>query len=265
MKPAPTVSATTASAGGFSSPLTVLVAFGVERFIRLGAERHEADAPRGVAAGVLKMGDLLHQFRLAGARGGGVQQENVVQNAHQHLQPFALAAPELFNFQPQRGLFAVVHFLHELGKFPDFFGHLFGDFLRAAGDFFGLRLNIQPFIRGGGDLRGEFFEVLDFLRNGAERAGFNDFDNGAVIQNERQRAEQRAERDARRGGDDFPAANRMRRLRDEKIRRGEQQSRRRAEMAIWGPSSVSSRSRCQFRKKPSRAQAKRSAALKHMR
>ena len=83
--------------------------------------------------------------------------------------------------------------------------------------------DVQPFVRGGVDLRGELFEVLDFFADGAERAGFNHFDNRAVIQNERHRAEHRAERDARRGGDDFPAANRMRRVLDEKIRRREQQ------------------------------------------
>jgi len=101
--------------------------------------------------------------------------------------------------------------------------HLVGYFLRAGGGCFGLRLRVRPFVRRGVDLRGELFEMLDFFGNGAERAGFNDFDNGAVIQNERQRAEHRAERDAGRGGDDFPAANRVRRLLDQKIRGREQQ------------------------------------------
>jgi len=70
--------------------------------------------------------------------------------------------------------------------------------------------------------RDELDHVLAGL-DAAKRAGFDDFDNGAVIQNERQRAEHRAERDARGRGDDFPPANRMRRLLDEKIRRREQQ------------------------------------------
>ena len=90
----------------------------------------------------------------------------------------------------------------------------------------------------------------------AERAGFNDFDNGAVIQNERHRAENRAERDARGGGDNFPAANRMRRLLDQNNTPPRAAARRRAKTAIWEPSSVSSRSRCQFRKKSLAAQAK---------
>jgi hypothetical protein len=64
-------------------------------------------------------------------------------------------------------------------------------------------------------LRGELFEVLDFFGDGAERAGFDDFARRAVIQDERQRAENRAERDAGGGSDDFPAANRVRRLLDE--------------------------------------------------
>ena len=204
-------------------PVNNLLALGIERFIRRGGERNEADAPRGVAAGVLKVGNLFRQFRLAGARGGGVQYENMIKDAHQHLQPFALAAPELLDFQPERGLLAVVHFLHELGELPDFPRHFLGDFVRAIGNFFGLRLDVQPFVRRGGNLRGERFEVLDFFADGAERAGFDDPDDGAVIQNERQRAEHRAERDAGGGCDDFPAANRVRRVLDEKIRGRQQQ------------------------------------------
>ena len=209
--------------GWFSLNAGGLMTFGVERCVRLGAKRREADAPRGIAAGILKLCDLLRQFRLAGARGGGVQHKDVVENAHQHLQPFGLAAPEFFDFQPERSLFTIVYFLHELGKLPDLLGHLVGNLLRADGGFFSLRLRVCPFVRGGVDLRGEFFEVLDFFCNRAERAGFNNFDNRAVIQDEGHRAKNCTKRDTRRGGDGFPPANRVRRLLDQKIRGHQQQ------------------------------------------
>ena len=41
------------------------------------------------------------KFRLAGSRGSGVQQKDMIQNAHQHLQLFGLAAPELLGFQSE--------------------------------------------------------------------------------------------------------------------------------------------------------------------
>jgi len=201
-----------------------LVAFGIERFFRLGDERHESDASRGVAAGVLKTADLFLQLRLAGAHGGGVQHEYMVEDAHQDLKPLALATPEFLDFEPQRALFAVVHLLHELGKFPDFPGHLVGYLPRAGGSFFGLRLRVRPFVRGGGDLGGQFFEVLDLFADGAERAGLNDLDDGPIIENERHHAENHAERDARPGGDNLPVADRVRRLLHQKIR-GHQQHR----------------------------------------
>ena len=209
--------------GRFFFPADGLVAFGIERFARLGAERHEADAARGVAAGILKTGDLLRQLGLAGTRGGGVQHENMVEDAHQHLQPFGLAAPEFFNLQPERSLFAVVHFLHELGKLPDLPGHLVGNFLRAGGGFFSLRLGGGPFVRRGGDLRGELFEVLNFFGDGTERACLDDLDDGAVVENERQRAEHRTERHAGGSGEGFPPANRVGRVLDETGRRRQQQ------------------------------------------
>ena len=209
--------------GRFHFAVHDLLPGGVKRFARRGRKRREANAARRVAAGVLELRDLLREFRLAGAGRGGVQRENVVEDAHERLQPLGFAAMQLFDFQPERGLLAVVHFLHELGKLLDFFGHFDGDFVRAVGNLFGLRLDVQPFTRGGTDLRGELFQVLDFFGNGAERAGINDSDNRAVIEDERQRAEHRAERDAGGGGDDFPSANRMWRPLDEKIRRREQQ------------------------------------------
>ena len=49
-----------------------LVAFGIERIIRRGGKRRQANAARGIAAGILKLGHLLGHARLAGALGGGV-------------------------------------------------------------------------------------------------------------------------------------------------------------------------------------------------
>jgi hypothetical protein len=120
-------------------------------------------------------------------------------------------------------------------ELPDFLGHLVGDFLRAGDRFFRLPcLRVRPFVRGGGNLRGELFEVLDFFGDRAERADFNDLAHRAVIENERQGAENRAERDAG-GGDDFPVANRVRRF-GRKNMRSAAAARRRAKTAIWEPS-----------------------------
>ncbi len=62
----------------------------VEFLVRLRRERRQADAARGIAARVLKLADLFRDFRLAGARGGIVQRINVVEDAHDDLQPFTL-------------------------------------------------------------------------------------------------------------------------------------------------------------------------------
>ena len=77
----------------------------VEFFIRRGDERREADAAGGIAAGILKLAHLLGEFRLAGTHCGDVQRKNVVKNARDDLQPFALGAAEFFHFQPERAFF----------------------------------------------------------------------------------------------------------------------------------------------------------------
>ena len=71
--------------GRFRFAVHNLLPGGVKRFVGRGRERHEADAARRVAAGVLELRDLLREFWLAGARGGGVQRKNVVEDAHERL------------------------------------------------------------------------------------------------------------------------------------------------------------------------------------
>jgi len=93
-------------------------------------------------------------------------------------------------------LFAVVHFLHEIGKLSDFLGHFIGDFLCVGGSFFRLRLDVRPFVRRGRNLRCDDFEILDFFCNLAQRLGFNEFSHHAIIENERQTSEHRTDGDA---------------------------------------------------------------------
>ena len=200
------------------------MAFGIERLIRFGNEWRHADAARDAAAGVLEMRDLLGELRLVGMDGGGMQRENMVEDAHQHLQPFGFAAVELLDFEPERGLLAVVHFLHELGELADFLRHPAGDFLCAGGNFLGLRLDVRPFAGGGVDLGGEAFKVLNFTRDLAEGVDIHEPENGPIIKNERRDPEQRANRGGGKARDGFPLGNRVRRLPDD-IKREPQQQR----------------------------------------
>ena len=66
--------------------------FGVKRLVRLGDEGRRPSAPRGLNTGVLKIRDGLDELLVAGAHGGGVQGKNMIEDAHEHLQPFGLAA-----------------------------------------------------------------------------------------------------------------------------------------------------------------------------
>ena len=74
-----------------------LVPFGVEQFIRLGDIRREAEPPHGVATGVLKVRYGFDEPLVAGADGAGVQREDMIKDAHEILQPFALRAVQLFD------------------------------------------------------------------------------------------------------------------------------------------------------------------------
>ena len=167
--PGASVSATAASAGRIFHAVGAM-ALGVKFFVRRGVERREADAARGVAAGVLKLGDLLGKFRLAGANGGVVQRENMVEDARDDLQPFAFGAAEFFHFEPERALFGVVELDLKFIELADFRGHALGDFLGGGDGFFRVALSgflhERPLVGGGGNLRGIFFQVLQLLRNG---------------------------------------------------------------------------------------------------
>ena len=66
-----------------------LMGLGVERNARLGNHRHDADAARGLAAGVLKVRELLDHRGLAGAHARLVQRVNVVEDANRDSQPIA--------------------------------------------------------------------------------------------------------------------------------------------------------------------------------
>ena len=45
-----------------------------------------------------------------------MQSVNMIQHSHQHLQPIIFRSAQLFHFQPQGRLLAVVGALHELGE-----------------------------------------------------------------------------------------------------------------------------------------------------
>ena len=188
----------------------------VEFFFRRGLERRDADAARGIAAGALKLADLLGELRLAGTRGGVVQRENMVENARDHLQPFALGPAEFFDFEPERALFRVVEFELKFIELADFRGHALGDFRSGGNGFFrvafGVFLDQRPLVGGTGDLRGIFFQILQLFGDCAEGVDLDQLSGGAIIQNERQAAEQRAERDAAGGNADFQIRDRMCRL-----------------------------------------------------
>ena len=183
---------------------------GVEGFARFGGKRRQADAVDRAAAGVLEMGDLPGQLRLAGTRGGGVQSKNMVKNPHEHLQPFGFAPVHFFNLQPKRGLLAVVYLLHELGKFADFGAHFLGDLFGPGGGFLGLALDGVPLIRGGADLRGELFQILNFVSHRPEGVDLDGRAHGAVIQQKRQNPQSRTEGGGSEARENFPFGNWMR-------------------------------------------------------
>ena len=176
-----------------------------------------------------------------------MQRENVVEDAHEHLQPFGLGAMELFDFEPERGLFVVVHFFHEFGKLPDFLGHPAGDFLCAGGNFLRLCLDICPFAGGGVDLVGEAFKLLNLARNLAEGVDFDEPENGPVIKNERRDANHRTNRGGGEAGDDFPLCNRVRGTPDDIECEPQQQRVTEQKWPLREFSNLSLRSRCQFR------------------
>src|ERR1035437_10534126 len=105
-------------------------------FTRFGNKRREADAARGIAAGVLKIADLLGEFRLAGTRGGGVQRENVIQNARDDLQPVAFGAAKFFDFKPERALLGVVELDLKFIELADLRGCALGNFVRRRNGLF---------------------------------------------------------------------------------------------------------------------------------
>src|SRR6185437_7541823 len=78
-----------------------LMNFGVIKFTRDGDERHEADPPRDVAAGVLKMAELFDEIVLARADASLVKRVNMVQYPDQNLQPLVFGTSQFFHFQTQ--------------------------------------------------------------------------------------------------------------------------------------------------------------------
>jgi diacylglycerol kinase (ATP) len=196
---------------------------GIELFVGRGNERREADAPHGFAAGVLKIRDGFGKFRLAGSNGGGVQRKNMIEDAHENLQPLRFAAVQFFNFQTQRGFFAVVHLLHELVELPDFRSHFIGDLPGGVGSFSGFSLKCFlddfPTVRDRIDLAGKRVEVLDFFADRAEGVDFKGFFHRAIIQIKWDQTHHGSKRDA--DGGEFPMMHGLRRAQDKKIREAE--------------------------------------------
>ena len=185
--------------GGRSFRAVGAMALGVKYFFRRGAERGDADAARGIAAGILETANLLGQFGLAGTRRGVVQRKNMIQDAGDDLQPFAFGAAEFFHFQPQRALLGVVELELKFIELADLRGHAPGDFAGGGDGFFRMApggfLNKRPLVGGGGDLCGIFFKILQLFGDSADGIDLDQFSRGAIIQNEWQAAKQRTERD----------------------------------------------------------------------
>ena len=66
---------------------------------------------------------------------------------------------------------------------------------------------MDPFVGGGGDERGDPFEILNPVGHRAERVDFKRLAHRAVIEDERDHAQNGAERDT--AGGDFPVADRQ--------------------------------------------------------
>ena len=66
-----------------------LMNLGIEGLAGVHNKRHQAHTPRDIAASGLKVAKLLDQIRLAGLSGGQVQRIDVVEEAHDDLQPIA--------------------------------------------------------------------------------------------------------------------------------------------------------------------------------
>ena len=70
----------------------------IKRLGRCRGDCNQPDPPGDVAAGGLKMSELLRNTRLAGSQTTLVQGISVVEQAHYHLQPFALGSSKFFDF-----------------------------------------------------------------------------------------------------------------------------------------------------------------------
>src|SRR5690606_24216071 len=107
------------SAGG-SFAFRQLMFLWIESVARICEHGDQADATGGIATGGLKLAELSNEIFLPGTFGGFVERENMVENEHQHMQPFSFGAAQLFHFETQRGFLAIVGFLHELREFLHF-------------------------------------------------------------------------------------------------------------------------------------------------
>jgi len=178
----------------------------VKLFIGRGTKRGDTNPAGGVAAGILKIADLVGEVRLPGTGGGIVECENVVQDAGDHLQPFAFTAAEFFHLEPERTFFGVIELHLKFVKFADFLGHALGDlpgggngFIRVA---FGGFLHARPLVGGGGDLGGIFFQIVQLFRHRGDGIDLDQFFHGAIFQDERQAAQQGPQGDQA-GGDEL--------------------------------------------------------------
>ena len=185
--------------------------FGVEFFVRGGGKGHQADAARGLAAGLLELADLGGELGVAGADGGVVEGEDVVENAGENLEPIGFGAAQFFNFQAQGAFLGIVELHLELVEVADFIGHALGDILGGGDGFIGIALggllDKGPLGGGGGDLFGIFFEVGQGLGGGGEGGEFEPRAGGAVIEEEREAAEEAADGGAADGDIDIGMRN----------------------------------------------------------
>lgn len=181
----------------------------IEGFTGAGGEGGEANASGGIAEGVLELRQLFHESGFAGAGGGCVQREGVVQYADDDLYPVHFAATKLFHFEAQGALLGVVGLLHEVGESFCFAGDAITDFLGGGDGFTGVGLHGLPEAGGEVDLGGDVLEILHLRDGGGQAFGFGELDVDAVFQDEREHGEQSPQRNTGADGSDGEVGERI--------------------------------------------------------
>jgi len=89
-----------------------LMTLAVERFRRSRGKGGQPDPAGGVAAGSLKIADLLDQRGLTRAYRAHVQGIDMMQHPYHHLESFRFPAPCFFHLKLQSSLLTVIELCH---------------------------------------------------------------------------------------------------------------------------------------------------------